>query len=59
MRETRMIVVSDLFGTEFVLCITNLDNTQLQTMLVRLNLLKILLRRVQLLTISLKQQTLL
>lgn len=33
MRETRMIVVSDLFDTEFVLCITNLDNTQLQTML--------------------------
>ena len=33
MRETRMIVVSDLFGTEFVLCITNLDNTQLQTVL--------------------------
>jgi len=33
MRETRMIVVSDLFGTEFVLCITNLNNAQLQTML--------------------------
>ena len=33
MRETRMIVVSDLFDTEFVLCITNLDNVQLQTML--------------------------
>lgn len=33
MRETRMIVVSDLFETEFVLCITNLDNAELQTML--------------------------